>query len=273
MPATVADRPITAFLDGEDSPDIPNPIHSTEVAAQYGFPAPLVGGVTVYGWFTPAILEVLGDRWLSDGWADVRFRRPVYPGDEVVAHVEATPTGADVRMLLPSGDSAIAGTAGLGRAPWFDELDVPTLRPAEPKPDVLPALTLESAPANAELRPQPVPYSIEEARAYARDFQRDSDPRFAGEAPYIHPGWVAARMTPLLKHSFAYGPSIHMASRIQHLASAPAGQQFTMVGRFLRAYEQKGHHVAQLDGSLFTESGLEVARIRHTTAFRIRPAN
>jgi hypothetical protein len=78
-------------------------------------------------------------------------------------------------------------------------------------------------------------------------------------------------MTPLLKHSFDYGPSIHIRTQVQHLASARAGQDFTMVGRFLQAYEQKGHHVAELDGSLLAEDGEELARLRHTTIFRIRP--
>ena len=78
-------------------------------------------------------------------------------------------------------------------------------------------------------------------------------------------------MTPLLKHSFDYGPSIHIRSQVQHLAPAAAGQAFTMVGRFLSAYEQNGHHVAELDGSLLAENGQELARMRHTTIFRIRP--
>ena len=272
MSASVAERPITAFLDGEDSPTISNPIHSTEVAAQYGFRGALVGGVTVYGWFTPAILDVLGERWLGDGWAEVRFRRPVFPGDEVTARVTATAGGADVAMVLPDGDSAIVGTVGVGRAPWFEELRAPQYEPAEPLPGGLPALTLETAPKDSRLRPQPVPYSVEDANTYARNLQRDDSGRFTGDAPLIHPGWIAARMTPLLKHSFEYGPSIHIASRIQHLATARAGQEFTMVGHFLRAYEQKGHHVAELDGSLFTADGTEVARMRHTTIFRIRPA-
>ena len=78
----VAARRLIAFLDGLDSPDISNPIHSTAVAGQYGFKGALVGGVTVYGWATPPILEVLGDRWLNDGWADAAFRQPVYPGED-----------------------------------------------------------------------------------------------------------------------------------------------------------------------------------------------
>lgn len=272
MEATVSERRITAFLDGDDSPTISNPIHSTEVAAKYGFRGALVGGVTVYGWFTPTILEVLGERWLRDGWADVRFRRPVFPGDEMTARAEAGAGGSVVlSMLLPDGDTAITGTAGNGRAAWFHQLTPPNARSAEPKPDTVPMLEVESAPADAELRPMPVPYSVEEASVYATNLQKDGSGRFTGEGALIHPGWIAARMTPLLKHSFDYGPSIHIRSQVQHLAPGVAGQAFTMVGRFLQAYEQNGHHVAELDGSLLAEDGAEIARMRHTTIFRIRP--
>ena len=55
-----ATRHILATLDGPDSADITNPIHSTEVARQYGFERALVGGVTVYGWATPPIIQTLG---------------------------------------------------------------------------------------------------------------------------------------------------------------------------------------------------------------------
>jgi acyl dehydratase len=267
-----AERKITAFLDGEDSPTISNPIHSTEVAAQYGFDAALVGGVTVYGWFTPAILELLGERWLTDGWAEVRFRRPTYPGFEMTARADEAPEGMALTMVLPDGDSAIVGTGGLGKAPWFEDLHATPFKPAEAKPETLPILTLEtSPPAMTRLRPMPVPYSLEDARAYATILQKDTNERFAGEQALVHPGWIAARMTPLLKQAFEYGPSIHIQSHIQHLAPARAGQAFTMVGTLRRTFEQKGHHVAELDGSLFAEDGTECARMRHTTIFRIRP--
>ncbi len=271
MQATVGERRITAFLDGEDSPTISNPIHSTEVAAKYGFRGALVGGVTVYGWLTPAILEVLGERWLADGWADVRFRRPVFPGDELTAKAEKSAEGVTLSMLLPDGDTAITGKAGVGKAEWFGELREAKKRAGEPKPETVPVLTLETAPTDVELRPMPLPYSVEEASLHATNLQQDGSGRFTGEGALVHPGWIAARMTPLLKHSYDYGPSIHIRTQVQHLAPARAGPTFTRVGRFLRAYEDKGHNVAELDGSLLAENGEELARLRHTTIFRIRP--
>lgn len=272
MLATVAERQILAFLDGEDSPTISNPIHSTEVAAQYGFRGALVGGVTVYGWLTPPIIEVLGERWLRDGWADVRFRRPTFPGDLMTARAElGTDGAASVAMLNPEGVATIEGSAGTGKAPWFEELAAPTGRAAEPKPATVPLLTLETAPTGQLLRPMRVPWTEADASAYGESLQQDTSGRFAGPGAIIHPGWIAARMTPLLKHSYDYGPSIHIRTQVQHLAPAPAGQAFTVEGTFLRAYEQNGHHIAELDGSLLSETGEELARLRHTTIFRIRP--
>ena len=122
-----------------------------------------------------------------------------------------------------------------------------------------------------ELRPMPVPFSVEDAGAYARQKQLDESSRFAGASYLVHPGWIAARMTPLVKHSYTYGPAIHVRTQVQHLAPARAGQTFTVAGTFLRAYEQNGHHMAEVDGSLLAEDGTECARLRHTTIFRIRP--
>ncbi len=49
------------------------------------------------------------------------------------------------------------------------------------------------------------------------------------------------------------------------------GQTVTVAGRFITAYQRKGHHVAELDGILLAERGAELARLRHTTIFRPRP--
>lgn len=266
MPA--ATRTITAFLDGEDSPDISNPIHSTAVAAEYGFRAALVGGVTVYGWCVPTFIELLGEDWLDTGWVEVNFRRPVYPGDEMT--VTATLDGgvAAFEMTKAADERCLWGSAGLGQADWLAELVIPERRVAEPRPGSLPWLTLAEAPVGQDLRPMPVPHSAAEASDYASRLQRDEHPRWHGDSPRAHPGWLAARMTPMIHHSYDYKPAIHTRSRIQHLARASAGQLFTVTGHMVRAFDGKGHHYSEVDGSILAEDGTEVARIRHTTIFR-----
>lgn len=272
--STASTRTITAFLDGPDSTDISNPIHSTEVAAQYGFKAALVGGVTVYGWTVPATLGALGEAWLDDGWVDVNFRRPVYPGDEMNATVAEGDDGRFVlEMTNGAGERCLAGEVGRGTARWLGELHLPERRVAEERPDSLPYLTIENAPVGQDLRPLGVPLSREDATTYAVEKQADSSALWTGAQARIHPGWIASKMTPLLHHSYDYAPAIHTRSQIQQLAPALPGQTLTFVGRFVEAFERKGHHYAVIDGVMLGEDGAELARLRHTTIFRVAKAS
>jgi len=267
-----AERTLVAFLDGEDSPDISNPIHSTAVAAEYGFRGALVGGVTVYGWTVPPTIAVLGERWLEDGWVDVSLRRPVYPGDEVTARVaEDGGGGHDLILSNAEGERCLVGKVGIGRAPFLGDLQLPARRAAEPRPDSLPYLTLTNAPVGRDLRPMRVPFSRADAIAYALEKQVDPHERWTGDRPLIHPGWLAARMTPLIHHSYDYKPAIHTRSQVQHLAPAWAGESVTVAGHFVDAFERKGHHCAIVDGVILDERGTEVAYLRHTTIFRVAP--
>ncbi|MBM3139106.1 MAG: hypothetical protein FJZ92_02540 [Chloroflexi bacterium] len=261
---------IVAFLDGPDSLNIGNVIHSTEGAKQYGYSGALVGGVTVYGWATPAILEALGDGWLDRGWAEIAFRHPTYPGDELMIRVEGDGAAAwSLRMTKPDGSDAVVGTLGLGDAPWLGELTLPTRVEPEPRLETLPRLTMEIAPVGQDLRPMRVSATPEELRAYAIEKQRSQDPRFVGEQPLLHPGWIAARITPLLHHSYDYGPAIHAKSHIQHLTRPQAGGAVTVAGRFVDTYERKGHHYGITHGLILAADGRRLAQIQHTTIYEV----
>jgi len=269
MPDRSVVRTVTAFLDGEDSPDIVNPIHSTAVAQAYGFRAALVGGVTVYGWTVPAILEALGESWLDDGWVDVHFRRPVYPGDVMTTTVTGGPDSpCALVMANQDGEHCLVASLGCGRAPWLPELTLPARRTAAPRPSELPHLAPENAPVGEDLRPMAHAMTRQLAADYAREKQRDESPRWIGTDARIHPGWIAAQMTPLLHHSYDYAPAIHTRSQIQHLAPARPGQQVTFAGRFVETFERKGHHYGVVDGVMLGEDGSELARLRHTTIYR-----
>src|SRR3546814_647385 len=112
MTASRAERRLTATLDTpDDRRAISNEIHSTDGAKDYGYRAALVGGATVFGWATPAILDALGEGWLAHGWAEAAFRRPTYPGDEltvVVAPVEGTsPQSWELHIVGPDGHDRV----------------------------------------------------------------------------------------------------------------------------------------------------------------------
>ena len=274
-PPRTTELTVEAFLDNDDSADIRNPIHSTEYARRYGFRGPLVGGVTVWGWATPAILEAVGDEWLDRGWSEFSFRQPTYPGDTLRIRVQPAADrshgACSVIMTNQDGVDCVIATVGLGTATWLGELAMPSRLRGEPSPDPKPPLLLESAPLGQDLAPMAIAFSAEDARAYIRLSQRTSDPLFVGDRPRLHPGWLAGRVEELLRHHFALPSSMHTTSKVQHLARAEAGQTITTAARMIEVYERKGHHIGVFDCAVLGEGGAILAQIRHTTIFRIAP--
>jgi acyl dehydratase len=261
----VAEHAITAFMEDPDAPRPSNPIHSTGGAKAYGYQGALVGGATVYGWGVRTIVEALGEGWLDEGWAELQFRRPVYPGDELAVNVAED--GAF--QIVKGSDVCIRGAVGLGRAEWLGTLAMPTNLTPEARVENRPALTMENAPVGRDLRARSVATPVEEMIAFARDKEGEGLQCFLSQRPRLHPGWTASQLTHLLHHSYEYGLAIHTASHIQHLAPAYAGQTLTVAGRCVETHERKGHHYIVNDGAILGENGHVLVRLRHTAIFRI----
>ncbi len=266
---------MTAFLGNEDSPTIRNAIHSTQGAQEYGYRAALVGGATVFGWATPVIFEVLGKEWLNFGWAELAFRRPTYPGEQITIAVEGGPDVATIQITGEDGAVRIAGDLGLGLAPWLDDVLLRTpMRAPEPAMTVHPRLTHEVAPVGRELAVLGRTENVEEVREYASKKQRTDDPMFVGERPRLHPGWIVNRPTATLHHSFDYGPAIHVRTHLQIFEPVFAGEPLVTTATFRETYERKGHHYGAYDCTTYSEDGRELIRQRHTTIYEVakRPA-
>ncbi len=294
MSTQTIERSITAFLDGEDSLEIDNIIHSTEGAARFGFSGALVGGVTVYSWAVPALIETLGEDWLDSGWIDFRLRRPVYPGDRITTRVSPLlppegspepphtlpPLGGDAEgrggsltveftMAKESGEVCIAGTAGQGEGEFYQDLAVAQNRIPVPAADPPTLLTPENLPIGEDLPAMAVPMSTEDAEVYADQFARDSHPRWRGDGARLHPGWIAGRCVRLTKHTYHYPAGIHAGSQIQMLAPAQAGQTLVVSGHVTDGYRRKEHEYCLLDVIISDESGKDIARLRHRTIYQV----
>ena len=99
-----------------------NRIHDDVVARRHGYEGALVAGVTVYGYLARLAVAAWGMDWVARGTASVRFRRPVYDGDEltlggrVVARSSNPLAGeavAEIEARSPRGDVAATLIAGL----------------------------------------------------------------------------------------------------------------------------------------------------------------
>ncbi|MDA0264926.1 MAG: MaoC family dehydratase [Chloroflexi bacterium] len=276
MAGTRIEKTVVAYLDNDDSPDITNPIHSTEVAKAYGFNGPLVGGVTVWGWATDTILEALGEGWLEDGWAEYSFRQPTFPGDTLT--VRATLTGLipaspaeswKVEMINESGDVCVAGTVGLGKAPWLHELTKPRSMTPAGESDSKGPLTLENAEIGKDWSAMELELSPETAKDFIAQKQHTGNPLFVGAKAIAHPSWTAGWAEKLLRHNFAVPSSMHTRSRVQHHRRIPVGTTVIGGAHLLDAYERKAHHFASYDVLLVDQAGVALAQLRHWTIFKI----
>ena len=258
-----------AFLDDPDAPRPENPIHSTAAAKSHGFKGALVGGIHVYGWTTGAFLETLGQQWLSSGWVEVSFRKPTYDGDLMTVNIN----NDEFTVTNVAADVCLQGKAGCGEAPWLDDLTVTHWQPGKPPASSPPRLTLENAPVGRDLRPMTIDLSAEEHENFIDTTLADTNPLYRGQDALCHPSWLAGRLIYLLHHCFEYGPAVHTASHIQHLAPARVGQTLTVTGHCRDAFDRNGHHFIVNDGAIWGQDKTELVRLRHTAIFKLRSAN
>jgi hypothetical protein len=261
---------------------IPNPIHAEDGASGAGYQGALVAGVRTYGWVAETVTEVLGADWLDGGWADVALRRPLYAGEVVtitltpVASGQASTAGPErgsLGVVAAVGDRVVLdGSVGLGAASWSAAINPPLPAPAVDPPALRPTYTLSTAPVGEPLRPLGAYLSANGARRLALDDlgQRSS------QVPEsrIHPWFLAARMAPLTRHNFTYGPTIHVRTQIQHRGPSQVEQEVVVGARIIEVYDRKDHWYQVLDGVVVGAGAgpgcPELARLRHHTIFRPR---
>ena len=273
MPRSTIENTVVAYLDNDDSPDITNPIHSTEVAKSYGFDGPLVGGVTVWGWATDTILAAVGEGWLEEGWSEYSFRQPTFLGDTLAITARLNEGSSDafwtVEMINQSGEVCVSGMVGLGRAEWLDELVKPRSMGATNELDSKGPLTLQGAEIGKDWAAMKLDFSDEVLEEFITLKQRTDNPLFIDKNAVSHPSWTAGWAEMILRHNFAIPSSMHTKSRVQHHRKIPVGTSVIGGAHLVDAYERKAHHFANYDVLLVDGEGVELAQLRHWTIFKI----
>jgi hypothetical protein len=265
----------TATMDDPDDPAMfeRNRIHTNAGAQEYGFKGAFVGGVTLYAWCVPTVIGALGDAWLDQGWVNLRFRRPVYPGAHIevrVAEQDGTPAQRFEAVNRDDGEAAIVGQVGLGKAPWLDELRETPFSPPVPRlgDEERPFLTLDTAPVGKPMRSYRYGKQTPATGPLAEIIELDTPGGLV-----LHPATLARQMISFLAWSCDYGhPAIHVSSHIQNFARIPADQDVVLCGTFTDAFERNGHHQAVIDADLYSLDGERLARQRHVNIFKVRKA-
>jgi acyl dehydratase len=247
---------VTAVNTAADSE---NRVHDDRVAAAYGFRGGLVPGVTVYGYMTLPVLEHFGECWLERGAMSVRFKAPVYEGEDVAIEAHASDAG---RLEVSLENGCATGAA------WIEPVAVPpglAEYPARPMPpeDRRPPASHETLAAGTVLGTLTTKLNLDEARMSA------PLPAAVGEGRAAHPAILLALSNELLVRNVVLGPWIHASSEVVNFSQAHDGETLTVHGHVAEKYARKGHEFVVLD-VLIRAGERVVQRVRHTAIWSLQ---
>ena len=205
-----------------------NSIHTDAGARAAGFPAALVAGVTTYAYLTHPPAAGWGLEWVASGGGEVRFRSPVFDGDEVVCAPAVDDDGQRI-------DAVVGGATRATLRAWRDGVPVPAPRDGE------------------ELPPRRIQLTGHWGADYGERAGDDLD--LYARHGIVHPAVWPSLANNVVHTSLARGSWIHVRSRIDHHATAPAGAwadvRSVVVDRFHRSGERAVLDVRiEVDGQL-----------------------
>jgi hypothetical protein len=234
------------------APDSENRIHEGRVAAEYGFRAGLVPGVTIYGYMASAVIEKLGPEWLRRGSIDIRFFEPFYEGEEVAVSISDLPDG----RINVEADSRASATA------WIDDVELPVDYPSEYS-------AIKQTASRETIEAGKILGTFGKTLDLSNPGVSAPFNAFIGSERFAHPAVILGLANELLMHNFILGPWIHAGSEVRNAKPAHDGEHLEVRGRIVDAYERKGHEFAVLDVAVLS-GGVLVSRIRHTAIWKPR---
>jgi hypothetical protein len=98
---------------------------------------------------------VAGTRWLEDGWIDMSFVKPVYPGDHITIYIQPSLTISntfDLQIKNNQGQVCMIASFGNGKADWSSEITRAIIDYKEDKNDTKVQLTMDNAPVGKNLK-------------------------------------------------------------------------------------------------------------------------
>lgn len=241
-----------------------NKIHDDDVARQLGFGGALVPGVELFAYLTHPLVEAWGEDFLAQGRIDVRFRRPVYDGEQVVATAEPQDGGSVALALTgPDGQARSVGQA------WPVSPDRPQLSGFD---DVALPVTLPPASPDS-LRPGPlgtVTEAVDTATSQRYLAAIGESLALYADRGVVHPGGLLRLVNAILVRNVELGPWIHTASSCRFLAVAPVPTTLVGRGRVTDNVERGGHRYVRYD-ALVNAGEVPVLHVEHTAIYQVAP--
>ena len=252
MPATGQGGPVPPYrvVARNIDPESDNAIHADDVAQQHGFSGALVPGVDLFAYATSPLVAAWGEAWLAAGRIDLRFRRPVYDGEELLVALDGTAltvsAAGEVRSVGTAGLSSVAGVLG-----EYVDAPLPTSLPAAPVLGPLGSFT-EAGTAS---------YNLDYLSAIA-------EPVPLYRSGIAHPGLLLRLVNLLLMRNVALGPWVHTSSACRLLGIARLPADMTVRGTVTELFTRNGHDYVRYD-ALVLADGRPVMEVDHTAIYRL----
>jgi acyl dehydratase len=245
------DAPVPESFVAHVIEEADNKIHDDEVARRFGFSGALVPGVELFARITTPLVRAWGTPWLHEGQVEVRFRRPVYDGEEVTVSVvdgRLTATGPD-DVLRCEGSAARTATApdlsGLVETSAAGQVDDP----------VVGAFGSVGEDCTVEHNEWYL-HAVDEPLSLYR------------EQAWAHPGLLLRAVNRVLMQNVALGPWIHTGSRCRFLGPAALPTRLTVHGRVTAVGPRKQHDEVRYDALVLADAA-PVLHVQHTALYRL----
>ena len=243
-----------------------NKMHDDTVARRFGFTGGLVPGVDVFAYLSHAPLAHWGRAYLERGHMTGRFGRPLYEGETATVTALERDGGLDVTI---ESQGIVCGTAHATLAP---AAPAPVLADfgegTPPAHEDRPPADLQSYRPGAWLGIHPFVFSADQQAAYLKEIS-EQDPLYV-EQGILHDGTLLRACNLALTHNARMGPSLHVGSALQHLATGRVGDEISVRAQVLRNYENKGHQFVELDVLVVANRTTPIARVAHTAIYEPR---
>ncbi len=239
-------------------PAADNQIHDDEVAQRFGFSGALVPGVELFAYLTSPLVAAWGEPWLRGGAVEVRFRAPVYDGEEVLVTVD----GDALTLSGPDGTTRATGSV---RPPAQPAAVAPDRYPVRPLPEPPPPVSAEA------LQPGPLGTVTEVVDAATNEDYLDAvaEPLpLYRDRGLVHPGVLLRLVNAVLMRNVALGPWIHTGSRCRLLGCASVGVPLSARAVVTRCWESTGRSWVSYD-ALVLSGDTPVMQVDHTAIWSL----
>jgi hypothetical protein len=259
----------------EDKPY--NKMHEDGLPQKLGFRGAFVLGVALYGYMTRALVATFGEAWLDRAVIEVKFLRPVCPGDRIRMETAAVPGEAgahafDVTMYNETAGGEVSAKLRTSVPDPFPVVDATANeKPNEWDGPVTQRRTWDNVVTGKAYRSLRLTLAQADNEFWTHALDDDVPVYREGDRPPLHPAHVLRLIQLGYSNQFIGESAVHSSTRAVIRRMLRIGDPVHVLTVPLSKWEKKQNHWLTIYCAV--RSGEEVcAEVFHTQIIRLRGA-